>query len=215
MSTFPKMKLTYFDIDGGRAEPVRIALHLHGIPFEDHRISFETFGATKSTFPFGCVPVMEVDGQTLTQSDAMNRFVGKLTDLYPSDPWLAARCDEAMGAVEDIVERVVATFPIQDTDAKRAARLKLVEGPIPVFLRGLANLLQTGGGEYFVGGKRSMADFKVGVWIRSLLAGVLDHVPKDIVQQHAPTLVGHYERIFLAADVAGYYESRGASHPKP
>ena len=36
-------KLTYFDIDGGRAEPIRIALHAGGMPSEDQRISFPEF----------------------------------------------------------------------------------------------------------------------------------------------------------------------------
>ena len=34
-----KLKLTYFDFDGGRGEPARLALHIGGIAFEDHRIS--------------------------------------------------------------------------------------------------------------------------------------------------------------------------------
>ena len=40
-------KLTYFDIDGGRGEPVRIAFHAAGVEFEDHRISFDEFLETR------------------------------------------------------------------------------------------------------------------------------------------------------------------------
>ena len=37
-------RVTYFDVDGGRAEPIRIALHSAGSPIEDHRISVQEFG---------------------------------------------------------------------------------------------------------------------------------------------------------------------------
>ena len=37
------------------------------------------------------------DGQVVAQSNAINRCVAKLADLYPSDPWQAALCDEVMG----------------------------------------------------------------------------------------------------------------------
>ena len=43
------IKLTYFDMDGGRAETTRIALSIAGIEFEDHRISFEEFGGLVSS----------------------------------------------------------------------------------------------------------------------------------------------------------------------
>jgi len=42
-----------------------------------------------------------------------------------------------MDAVEDIVTRVVATFSIEDEGEKRDARLKLVDDPLPLFLRGI------------------------------------------------------------------------------
>jgi hypothetical protein len=40
----PTYKLTYFDYDGGRGEPIRIAFHAAGIAFEDERLSYQEFG---------------------------------------------------------------------------------------------------------------------------------------------------------------------------
>ena len=59
----------------------------------------------KSSLPYGALPVLEVDGKVLAQSSGINRYVGKLTDLYPSDPWQAAVCDEVMDAVEDVAHK--------------------------------------------------------------------------------------------------------------
>ena len=82
----PSFKLTYFDIDGGRGEPIRIALHAARIDFEDHRISFQEFMQTRGDMPFRCAPVLEIDGVPVTQSNAMLRNVGRMADLYP-EPW--------------------------------------------------------------------------------------------------------------------------------
>lgn len=35
----PKIVLTYFDFDGGRGEPARLALRIGGVEFEDRRIA--------------------------------------------------------------------------------------------------------------------------------------------------------------------------------
>ena len=92
----PKLKLTYFDFHGGRGETARLALSLAGIPFEDDRVPGADWPRRKPSTPFGSLPVLEVDGAIVTQSNGINRYVGKLADLYPSDPWQAALCDEAM-----------------------------------------------------------------------------------------------------------------------
>jgi glutathione S-transferase len=92
----PKLKLTYSDFHGGRGEPARLALSMGGIWFEDNRVPPSDWQWRKPDTPFGFLPVLEVDGRTLAQSNAVNRYVGKLTDLYPSDAWQAALCDEVM-----------------------------------------------------------------------------------------------------------------------
>ena len=115
-------KLTYFDFDGGRAEPVRIAFHAAGIEFEDNRISFAEFGKMRKTTRFSSLPVLEIDGAAVTQSNAMCRYIGKMAGLYPEDDLQALYCDEAMDAMEDLMHYIVPTFGLQGDDLKRRAR---------------------------------------------------------------------------------------------
>src|SRR2546425_5150498 len=174
----PKLKLTYFDFHGGRGEPARLALSIAGIPFEDDRVLGADWARRKPSTPFGSLPVLEVDGAIVSQSNGINRYVGKLADLYPSDPWQAALSDEAMEAVEDITSEVSATFSLPE-DQKKAQRQALADGPITFFLTRLQQRLEAGGGQYFAGGRLSVADLKVFVWIRHLRSGKLDYIPAE------------------------------------
>lgn len=203
-------RLTYFDIDGGRAEPVRIALHAAGIKFEDHRISFQEFGEGRQQFPFTCVPVLEIDGKAVTQSIPLARFAGKLAGLYPEDPLQALYCDEAMGAVEDATTHVGRTMRMQG-DELRAARTGLVEGWLPVYLKGLAGLLQRGGGKYFADSRLTVADIMVAGLVGWLSHGALDHIPVDLVSGVAPELAEHAARVMLEPKVAAWYAARKAA----
>lgn len=200
-------KLTYFDIDGGRGEPLRIALHAAGIEFDDNRVPFPDFMEIRDNLRFNAVPVLEFDGNTVTQSNALGRYVGKMAGLYPADDEQALFCDEAMDAVEDLTARIQPTFFLKD-DELREAREKLAGGWIPIFLRGLSELLERGGGDYFADKRLTMADLKVVVQTRWLRSGMLDHVPTDIVDRIAPNLVEHQTRIENEPLVKAYYASR-------
>lgn len=203
----PSYKLTYFDFDGGRGEPIRIALHAAGIAFEDNRLNFEQFGAMRQSMPFNAVPVLEIDGVAVTQSNAICRFVGKQAGLYPTDAMQALYCDEVMGVQEDLTHYIVATFGLEG-EALRAARDKLVKGRMSVYLRGIEKLLARGGGKYFADGALTVADLKAFVNTRWLRSGALDHVPNELVQQLAPGLVEHQQRVEKDPVVVGWYDSR-------
>ena len=203
------LNLTYFDFHGGRGEPARLALFIGGLPFEDDRVPFSDWERRKLDTPFGALPILERDGQILAQSNAINRYVGKLTDLYPSDPWQAALCDETMEAVEDISSMIVATLFLPEEE-KKARRRTLVEGPLPFYLSRLQRRLEERG-RYFAADRLSVADLKVFVWIRHLKSGALDHVPTDLVDHVAPKLLEHYERIKNEPGVKAYYARQGAA----
>jgi glutathione S-transferase len=199
-----QLKLNYFDMHGGRAEPARLALAIGGIAFEDNRFAFPEFAELRKTTPFGQVPTLHVDGVQVTQCDSINRYVGKLTGLYPTDPFQALLCDEVMYVVEEANVKLGPTFRMTG-DEQKAARLALVHGSMPVYLGWLQNQLLAHGGEYFADNRLTMADLKVFVDVRGLNSGRLDHVPADLVEQVAPALNAHMRRIAQTPAVLAYY----------
>lgn len=204
----PKLTLTYFDFDGSRGEVPRLAMHLGGVAFEDRRIARKDWTALRDTMPFQQLPVLEVDGKVIAQSNTINRYVGKLAGLYPKDDWQAARADEVMDAVEDLTTRIGATIRMDD-EAKKKAREDLAAGPIPRFLQQLEARLKAGGGEWFVENRLTVADLKCYLLTRWLKSGVIDHVPADIVDRNAPLLAAHLERVHNHPKIAAYYAARG------
>jgi glutathione S-transferase len=205
-----KLKLTYFDFDGGRGEPARLALHIGGIAFEDQRIAGKDWPAFRDKTPFLALPTMEVDGQVVSQSNSINRYVGKLSGLYPADTWQALLCDEVMDAAEDLSTQIGHTIDLAE-DAKKKAREELVAGPITRYLEQFQVRLKAAGGEYFADHRLTVADLKVYMLLRWLRSGALDHIPKDLVDRVAPQLVKHFERVAKQPKIAEYYQRRKAA----
>ncbi len=205
-----KLKLTYFDFDGGRGEPARLALHIGGIAFEDQRIVGKDWPAFRDKTPFLAMPTLEIDGQVMSQSNSINRYVGKLSGLYPKDDWQAFLCDEVMDAAEDIGARIGQTINLSEIDKKKA-REELAAGAITRYLEQFQARLKAAGAEYFADRRLTVADLKVFMLIRWLRSGALDHIPKDLVDRIAPQLVKHFERVASHPKIVEYYRRRKAS----
>ncbi|MHB8715710.1 MAG: glutathione S-transferase family protein [Sulfuricaulis sp.] len=205
-----KLKLTYFDFSGGRAEPARLAMHIGGISFEDHRFASKDFAEIRKTTPLNQVPTLHLNDVQVTQSDAITRYVGKLAGLYPVDDFQALLCDEVMSALEDINVKIGATFGMQG-DALKGARDALVTGALPRYLRWLQNQLEDHGGKYFADNRLTIADLKALVMLRWLSGGVLDHIPSGLIAAEAPKLVEYMNRIAVLPAIAQYDAKRSAS----
>jgi glutathione S-transferase len=206
----PKLVLTYFDFDGGRGEPARLAMHIGGVPFEDRRIPGQEWSKVRDQMPFQAMPVLEVDGKVIAHSNTINRYVGKLAGLYPNDDWQAVLCDEAMDAAEDISVKIGNTMALEG-EAKKKAREALAAGPLPRFLEQLNARLEAAGGQYFAEQRLTVADLKVFMLVRWVESGMLDHIPADLVERVAPLLLKHLERMRNQPKIAAYYERRKAA----
>lgn len=204
-----KLKLTYFDFPGGRAEPARLALHIGGIPFEDRRFAFGDFPEVRKTTPLNQVPTLHINDVQVTQSDAITRYAGKLAGLYPENAVQALYCDEVLSALEDINTKLGTTFGLTG-DTLKNAREALVTDALPRYLRWLQNQLESHGGEYFADHRLTIADLKAFVILRWLASGKLDHIPTDLVASVAPKLATYTDRIAATPAIAAYYGMLGS-----
>jgi glutathione S-transferase len=174
----PQLKLTYFDI-AGRAEPIRLALRISGIPFVDHRLKFPEFGEAKAAgaLPLGAVPVLEVDGVTIAQTGAILRYVAHLGDgsLYPTDPWAALVVDSVLDSFNDTLSHALMPSMFERDMAKKLAmRAEIAAGPMARVFAYTERLLQGSGGPFVAGAALSIADLVVAQQVRQIQSGTLD-----------------------------------------
>lgn len=195
MTTTPldRAKLTYFDFSGSRGEDCRLALHVAGVPFEDHRIGRDAWLEMKPTSPFGSLPILETSGHPpLAQTNAILQFVGRLYDLHPSDPFEAARHEAIMAHVEDLRGKVGPMLRISEPEAKKAARTELRESFLPTWA-GFAEKAITKT-PYFGGDAIQVADIKLYMAVRWFESGVVDDIPATIFHEY-PKLMAIYAAV--------------------
>ena len=94
-----------------RSQPIRDAFRIGKIEFTDNRMSYPQYGEFKAAgkAPTG-VPVLEIDGKLIGQSNAILAFAGKKAKLYPTDDLEALQVDEVLAAVEDLIASMAHTF---------------------------------------------------------------------------------------------------------
>lgn len=174
-----KPKLTYFDAPVSRGEECRLALHLAGIDFEDHRVKLADWPALKPTTPFGSMPTLELPGKpVLAHSNAILVYVGREHGLHPKDSFEAARHEGLMCHVEDLRAHVSPTLRIADAEEKRKAREALATGYLPQW--GAYTEKHLGDGPFVAGEALHVVDLKLHMAVRWFVGGKVDHVPATI-----------------------------------
>jgi glutathione S-transferase len=166
----PKPTLIYFP-SRGRAELIRLLLAEAGVDYVEHMIGKGTpplngrptdFAALKATgdLPFEAVPVWEEPGGfRLAQSLAIANHLARTHGLGGRSPVEAARCDEWLGAIDDVrleLRKLVST----PADGRAALRAELRTVTLPRWLGFLDRqlLANQGGAGFAVGAGLTIAD---------------------------------------------------------
>ena len=184
----PQIRLTYFD-SPGRAEPLRVALSLAKIPFEDRRLKFPEFMALKQqgAFPLGSVPVLEVDGRAIVQTAAMLRYVAHLAGggLYPADAREALIVDSIVDTLNDTMSHALLPSLFErDMEKKLEMRRALLAGPLTLSLRYLEGLVAESPGPFVTGATLTIADILLGITVQQYRSGTLDGLGPEVLEAY-------------------------------
>ena len=79
-----KLTLHYLAIYG-RGEPIRMLLSRENIPFDDKTCTYEELNQYKKQFEFHSLPVLDIDGVQLAQTEAIMAYLGRQYGYYPED----------------------------------------------------------------------------------------------------------------------------------
>lgn len=205
------MKLTYFDLTG-RGEPIRLALWIGGVKFEESRIEFKDWPKLKPETKYGSLPVLDLPtGENLAQTRAIARYVGKVAGLYPKDPIAAAMVDEIIDTCEDIQSAVMAAGRGMEKTEKEKARLEAITSGQPAKLLKILDSFVTPKG-YMVGDSITLADLFVFAYTGFVTSGFFDGVPKDAMKNF-PKLQTVRKAVASHPAVIKRYEAEKSTNP--
>jgi len=180
----PTYKLIYFNLIG-RGETIRMIFKMAGVEFEDFRIERDQFTPEmKAETPFGQLPVLEVDGVKLCQSNACARYLARKFNLVGKTDLEQAQVDMIADCFEDSIRPVIACFQEKDETKRAEMKKKYAEEQLPAYLALLEKLLTAnhGGDKFFVGDELTWVDLQFlsfAVWItHSGVQNSIDSFPK-------------------------------------
>jgi len=187
----PRLRLVYFPVRA-KCESIRMALKIGDVKYEDLSIE-DFFGkgwgeGAKAETAFGGVPLLVVnDEPPLAQSGAIMRYVVSaiVPSLTPSDPLVAARCDQFFEASQELctsptnVNMIANVFRGEDFEQKKKTYFELSAPMLANLERSLA--AAPDGGPFFLGQTLYYCD--LGIFhaldlTRTLDSAVLDAFPK-------------------------------------
>jgi len=158
---------------------------------------------------FDQVPLLQIDGAKIVQTQAILRYLGRKRGLLGQTPQEAVCADMAVNAVLDArVPLITARFQ----DDPQAALVKFEEQTLPKFARQMTRLLRSCGGPYICGTHLTYSD----VSLYEFIAYSRDEAPDAIalaLAEHAP-LSQHYEAMKAFPHLADYLSSP-RRHPPP
>jgi len=203
MSTY---KLTYFNVKA-RAEIIRLIFAAAGVEYEDVRIPRDQWPSLKSATPFGQIPILEVDGVTLCQSNAIARYLARKFNLAGKTELDQARGDMLVECFVDTLDPLVAFFRATDETKKAEAKKKYVEEQLPAYLTLLEGLLTAnhGGNKFFVGDELTWVDLAFLNYV-----DWLKHATDEPLAKH-PKLAALKERVTKLPRIAEWIVKRPES----
>jgi len=201
----PQYKLTYFDARG-RGEPIRLMLNFAKVPFEDVRIERADWPTFKETTPWGQMPILEVDGAVLAQTNTIARYLAKKHGLAGETDFDQAKCDEYLDAQSDLLQEASKWFRESDEGKKAELRITLRDEVIPRFFSKFDAIIKKNGNGLLVGKKITFVDI-----FSANMVGQFSGFMADLDMNKFPELKKHSEMINSQPNIKEWIDKRPQS----
>ncbi|XP_064594390.1 glutathione S-transferase 1-like [Liolophura sinensis] len=165
-----KYRLTYFN-SRGRGEVIRLIFKVADEEFEDRRMTAEDWSSIKSETPFGQVPMLEVDGKVLAQSNTICRYLAREFGLAGKDVFEQARVDMFVDLVEDLLRPMVQILYEKDEIRKEEIKEKYAKETAPTILSQFEKHLAKNPSGFLVGDSLTWADLHFMNWLEKNWVG--------------------------------------------
>ena len=216
-------EVIYFDL-AGRAEPIRICLHMAGlVNWKDTRIEGSTWPTMRPTTPLGCLPLLKISagptdnaddtttGTTFThcQSMALDRYAAKLAGLYPTDdPLQALYVDEVMDTLSEMISSD--KLPRSD-DREELQRLRqdYQHTVMTKYCTFVESIIQSNGGGTGVATSPSVADLIIMCMVQMIQSGFWEFIDGNFFDAY-PGILATVDTISNHDGVKSYYSDRSA-----
>jgi len=153
-----ELKLIYFD-GRGKGEISRLIMAEGNIQYEDNRISFQSWNALRALMPFGQLPVLEINGYQLAQSNAIEHYLATLSGLNGTNALEQAQIDMIVEGVKDATKNFYTAQFSNDEILKKEQLSNYFKEECGRWAAKFEKLL--GGNSYFIGDRLTLADIYV------------------------------------------------------
>jgi prostaglandin-H2 D-isomerase / glutathione transferase len=154
--------------------------------------------------------MLSVDGTDYTQSDAILRYCGKVSGLYPRDDDLAALAiDEVLGACADISAGIF-SYRGPDKEKLKEVREEFKAKKLQILLGGLEKIIKskTKSETWLCGDSITIADLQLYYVMGNVMHGFVDHVGGEVFEAY-PRLLASYNAVLEHPKVKAW----NADHP--
>ena len=125
-------KLVYFNVRGS-AEILRFIFAQAGVTYEDKRVQGEEWQKLKPTTPTGQLPLLEVEGKTLTGSRPIARFLAGRFGLAGSNDLENAQLGGMVDYMFDFIVKLYPWFGEKDEEKKAALLAEIIKEQVPKY----------------------------------------------------------------------------------
>ncbi|KAE9551994.1 hypothetical protein FO519_004792 [Halicephalobus sp. NKZ332] len=206
----PVYKLTYF-VSRGHAEVSRLILHYKKIPFDDIRINIDEYSYYKNSLkPHEPLPILEFQGEKLSEPVAIARFLARRHGLSGANEWEEAKTDALMDLrmkFGQVIQTYIAlsVHAPPDFDLGVFTQKNFQESFMPGIEKygpQFEELLQQSKNGWFISSGITFVDFSI-----AELTDTIDNF-YNLYKQRFPLLAEHSRKVHQLPEIQEYLRSR-------